>query len=343
MHRSLVLATDIWSPTIQLARTAEERGLHRVWTTEYATRDAAIRALALAMSTERLRVATGIAYAFTRMPLAAAAMAADIQLASKGRFAMAIGAGTRGMRRTFYGRDDFDRPAPRLAEYAALMRAAWGAKSGLEFEGEFYSAKVTGFSAHPELAAYGPPPLYGSGLNAVMIRHAARAFDGVALHPLASASHYLDAVVAPAMRSGQDRKHGETSLAAWRVTSIDADGSVARQRVKSNLAFYFSTPSYASVLVGTPWVEVSAAVQKAARETGHDWARVAELIPDDMADAFSLSGTPDAVAAALPALEDEYAARGVDEIVFQTVGIGLDDEATVANCALILDTVGDTS
>ena len=340
MHRSLVLATDVWTPVIHLARKAEDRGLHRVWTTEYATRDAAVRALALAMSTDTLQVGTGIAYAFTRMPLAAAALAADIQLASRGRFTFGIGAGTRGMRRTFYGHDDFDRSAPRLGEYADLMRAAWSARDGLDFTGEFYSAKVSGFSAHPELANYGPPPLYGSGLNAVMIKHAARAFDGVALHPLASVAHYLDGVVVPAMMAGQDRKGAPTSLAAWRVTSIDADGSLARERVKSNLAFYFSTPSYASVVEGTPWREVAERVQEQARTSGPNWAKLAELIPDDMADAFSLSGTPQEVAAALPNLEAELSARGVDELVFQTVGIGLDEDDTVANCELIIETVG---
>ncbi|WP_214104736.1 LLM class flavin-dependent oxidoreductase [Acrocarpospora catenulata] len=339
MHRSLVLATDVWTPAIGLARLAEERGLHRIWTTEYATRDGAVRALALAMSTERLQVGTGIAYAFTRLPLATAAMAADIQLASRGRFTLGLGAGTRGMRRVFYGKDEFDRPGPRLAEYASLLRAAWSARDGLDFDGEFYSSHVRGFSAHPELAGYGPPPVYGSGLNAVMLRHAARSFDGVALHPLSSAVHYLDDVVVPALRKGMEMKQARTSLAVWRVTSIDEDGALARERVKSNLAFYFSTPSYASVVQGTPWLPVAEAVQARFREIGPRWSEIAALVPDEMVEAFSLAGTPQEVADRLPALEAELAARGADELVFQTVGIGLDDEQTVENCRRIIETV----
>ena len=60
VRRSLVLATDVWGPTVELAQLAERQGLHRVWTTEYVTRDAAVRALALGMATTDLRVGTGL-------------------------------------------------------------------------------------------------------------------------------------------------------------------------------------------------------------------------------------------------------------------------------------------
>ncbi|WP_169988518.1 LLM class flavin-dependent oxidoreductase [Microbispora sp. H10836] len=338
MRRSLVLATDVWGPTVELAQLAERRGLHRVWTTEYATRDAAVRALALGMVTTDLRVGTGISYAFTRLPLATAAMAADVQLVTRGRFSLGLGAGTRGMRERFYGQDGFARPAPRLAEYVGLLRAAWAARGDLQFQGDFYSASVPGYRPNAELDTWGPPPVYGSGLNATMIRYAAASCDGVALHPLASERHYLDAVVLPAMAAGAENR--DVRLAAWMVTSVDEDGALARARVKSNLAFYFSTPSYRTVVEGTSWEPVAAAVRDRFREIGPRWSDIALLVPDEMAEAFSLAGTPEAIAARLPVLERELGERGVDEVVFQTVGIGLDDAATVDNIRRIIEAAG---
>jgi alkanesulfonate monooxygenase SsuD/methylene tetrahydromethanopterin reductase-like flavin-dependent oxidoreductase (luciferase family) len=287
VRRSLVLATDVWEPSVRLAQRAEARGLHRVWTTEYATRDAVVRAIALGLAASRIQVGSGIAYSFTCLPLAAAAMAADAQLVTGGRFTLGLGAGTRGMRQRFYGHDAFDHPAPRFAEYVALLRKAWSAGDGLEFSGTFYNAQMAGFRASSELDRWGPPPVYGSGLNATMIRYAAASCDGIALHPLASAAHYLDGVVVPALNAG--RPGGAVGLAPRLITSIDEDGGLAAARVKANLAFYFSTPSYERVVAGTEWVSVAKKVRARFREVGPRWSEIAESIPDEMCEVFSLS------------------------------------------------------
>ena len=63
---------------------------------------------------------------------------------------------------------------------------------------------------------------------------------------------------------------------------------------------------------------------------------VGTVVPDDMVEAFSLAGTPAEVSARLPLLEAELAGQGADELVFQTVGIGLSDEETVENCRRII-------
>ncbi|MGH9281602.1 MAG: LLM class flavin-dependent oxidoreductase, partial [Acidimicrobiales bacterium] len=138
LRRSLVFATDALEPLVELARAAEEAGFARVWTTEYPGRDAVARALAIALGTQRIGVGTGIAYAFTRAPLAMAGLAADVQRLAGGRFALGLGAGTRGVRR-WYGAG-FDPPAPRLAAYVEQLEAAW--------------------SRWPDLAGAGRPGVY---------------------------------------------------------------------------------------------------------------------------------------------------------------------------------------
>jgi alkanesulfonate monooxygenase SsuD/methylene tetrahydromethanopterin reductase-like flavin-dependent oxidoreductase (luciferase family) len=338
LHRSLVLATDVLTPTLELAKEAERHGFHRVWTTEYTTRDAPVRALALGLATTRLQVATGIAYAFSRLPLAAAALAADIQMLTGGRFTLGLGAGTRGMRSRFYGHDDFDHPAPRLAEYVGLLKQAWEARDGLSFHGQFYDAEVAGYSSNDELLASGPPPVYGAGLNRIMLKYAAASCDGVALHPVASVPHYLDSTVLPAIEEGRGERSVE--LACWMITAIGEDPEVARQQAKRNLAFYFSTPSYQSVVAGTRWEATAAKIRDQFREIGPDWARLATFVDDEMAHAFSLSGTLADVSARILEIEAALEERGCSELVFQTVGIGLDDIETVENCRRIIEALG---
>lgn len=307
--RSLVFANDLLEPLIELARAAEAAEFHRVWTTEYVGRDAVVRALAIGLATERIGVGTGIAYAFTRPSLAMAALASDVQRLLGGRFTLGLGTGTRGVRR-WYGAG-FDPPATRFAEYVGELRGAWD--------------KI------------GQPAsqIYGAGLNEAMIRAVARSSDGLVLHPVAIARVHLYERVLPAIPDG-------FNVAVWCISSIAADDEVARRDARRQLAFYFSTPSYKPVLQGTPWTGVADAVQAAFAEARPDvdWRALERLIPDEMVDELTLSGTPAKVAARAAELEERLGAAGVNEIVFQTVGIDLAPEESVRQCEAIIRALG---
>lgn len=332
LRTSLVLATPAFMPVLEVARRAEAGGFHRVWTTETPGRDAMVRALTIAHHTRSIQVATGIAYAFTRAPLAMAATASDIQVASGGRFSLGIGAGTQGMRTRWYGIDDFDHPATRLAEYAQLMRAAWDASTEFRHEGRFYRGSFD------QLDGQRPPvPLWGSGVNPTMLTVAARHFDGVALHPLASSTAYLDRVARPAFEAGRPAGGAPAELAAWRLTSIDPDAGHARERARRSLAFYFSTPSYGGVATETGWGDIAAGIRAAYREHGPQWTDLGRLVPRAMLDEFCLAGTPAEVRDGWTSLRTEYESRGVTEIVFQTASSGGDAEDTLDNLNRIVD------
>lgn len=345
MDRSLVFGTDAFGSLIPVARAAEAAGFHRLWTTEYLNRDAAVRALMLAQATSRINVATGIAYAFSRSPLAMAALAADVYMASAGRFALGLGAGTRGMRTRWYD-SAFEHPAPRLAEYVRLLRATWSAgEAGLQFSGRFYNLDIPAFRSGHDSGQLSRLPVYGSGLNAIMLQHAASSCDGVALHPLAVEAGFRHNIVRPAIERGRQRRDASGSggqpdgpkLASWLVTSIDDDREQARRRAQVNLAFYFCTPSYRTVVAGTGWERPIARLREEFLELGPDWARLADRVPDDLVDAITLSGTPAEVLAQVRSWERELAEDGIDEVVFQTVGVGLADAEVVANCQRIVD------
>lgn len=320
LRRSLVFATDELEPLPELARRAEAGGLDRVWTTEYVGRDAVARALAVALATERIGVATGIAYAFTRVPLAMAAMAGDVQRLSGGRFGLGISTGTRGVRR-WYGAE-FEPPAPALAEYAEKLRESW--------------------QRMPELSE--PPPVYGAVLNPIMTRHVARSCDGALLHALALSRTHLGERVLPALEKGRSQREDdhELEVCAWVITSIDDDEERARENARRQLAFYLSTPSYRTVAEGTSWEQVAGEVREAfdASDRKAGWGELSHLIPDEVVDELTISGTPAVARERAAALEAELAGLGVTELVFQTAGADVSAAELVSNCEQIADVLG---
>lgn len=335
MKRSIVFAVPDFLPLLDVAREAEAAGFDRIWTTEDPGRDAIVRALTVALSTRTIGIGTGIAYAFTRSPLALAATAADVALASGGRFALGLGAGTQGMRTRWYGIPDFDHAASRVEEYAEILRTAWAAERSYNHKGRFYTG------SYGELNGVRPRvPVWGSGINFTMLRIAARSCDGVAVHPLGAHLRYLDAVVLPAMTEGAAASGRTPELALWRMTAVDEDGGGARDRARRSLAFYFSTPSYAAAADETGWGAVAGAIRDMFRERGSDWDAISRLVPDEMVAEFCLAGTPEEVLAGWRALEAEYTARGVSETVFQTVGAVAPGEENVRHLRSIVQALG---
>jgi alkanesulfonate monooxygenase SsuD/methylene tetrahydromethanopterin reductase-like flavin-dependent oxidoreductase (luciferase family) len=332
---SIVFAVPEFLPLIDVAREAEEAGFDRIWTTENPSRDALVRALTLGLSTKTIGVATGIAYAFTRAPLAMAAAASDIDEAIGGRFSLGIGAGTQGMRSRWYGITDFDHAASRLEEYADVMREVWRSPRVFAHEGRFYNGTYSELDGQRAGV-----PIWGSGINPTMLKISARSCDGVAVHPLGASVKYLDAVVLPAVAEGALASQRTPELAVWRVTAIDDDGDVARTRARRSLAFYFSTPSYAIAADETGWGDVARQIRDMYREQGSKWDVISELIPDEMLSEFCLAGSPDTVSVDWKELKEQYESRGVTEVVFQAAAAGDSSAETLANLRSIVRVLG---
>jgi len=313
MRRGIVFATSLLEPLVELARDAEAAGVDRVWTTEYPGRDAVARALALALTTERLEIGTGVAYAFTRPPLAMAALASDVHRLSGERFSLGISAGTRGVRR-WYGAE-FDPPAPKMAEYVTAVRERW--------------RDTDTYPAHP--------PVYLPAFHPVMTRYASTVSDGLLLHPLAAIRTHLRDRVLPAIARGSQDREKPLDIAAWQMTAIDDDEDRARRRAAAQIAFYLSTPSYAVAVEGTPWNDVPERVRTAAAESGeYDWMMLGALIPEDLVDELAVAGRPADVSRRLDEVADRLGPLGVTELVVQTVGAGQDDQTVAEDCRQIV-------
>jgi probable F420-dependent oxidoreductase len=320
MLRSVVLGVSDFDALVPIAQAAEAAGYYRVWTTEGVERDAIVRAAAIAAATDRIEVATGIAYAFTRSPLAAAATAADVNQLAGGRFALGLGAGTRGLRRR-YG-VEWEHPAPQFAEYAELIKLAFDPDAPDSYTGRFYQAEFA--QLHRRAAAGEPrPKVYGSGVNQVMLTYCAAACDGVAVHSLATAPGYFEDVVLPALREGARRGGSVPDLACWVIACVAEDSETAVRQARRQLAFYFSTPSYRTVAEAAGWAAHAEVIRDRAKQAQYkDWDQVADAVPDEMVQSLAIAGTPAEVSAQLGAAQARLEAGGADELVLQLVGFG---------------------
>ena len=335
MRRSIVFATNLLGPLAELSQGAEAAGFDRVWTTEFPDRDGLIRATAVGLATRRIGVGTGIAYSFSRHPLALAAAALDVHEVIGGRFTLGLGTATDAMRSRWYGLEQ-DRPVARLADTITLMRESWRSTGRFRYEGPYFRGRVEGLDQAGRRAALGPLPIYGSGLNAGMLRGAAACCDGLALHPLAAAPLYAERTVGPILAEANRARPEPLAAAMWLITQIDEDPERARARARRALAFFFSTPGYETAAAGEPWAEAPERIRRRFAETRGDWDAVSTEVPDGMVDAMTLCGTPAEVRGRLPAVLDRLGEVGIDEITFQP-GVELSEADFVANCRSIID------
>ena len=335
MRRSIVFATNLFAPLAGLARGAEKAGFDRVWTTEFPDRDGLIRATVVGLATERIGVGTGIAYSFSRHPLALAAAALDVQEAIGGRFTLGLGTATDAMRSRWYGLEQ-DRPVARLADAVDLMRQAWTSTGRFRHDGPYFRGRVEGLDQAARSAALGA---------ARDLRLGAQRGDAAGRRPPAATGWRCtpwprprstpSARSAPILADANRTRDRPLPAAMWVITQIDDDPERARGRARRALAFFFSTPGYETAAAGEPWADAPERIRRRFAETRGDWDAVSAEVPDEMVDAMTLCGTPDEVRGRLAEVEARLGEVGVDEVVFQP-GVELSEAEFVANCHRII-------
>ncbi|MGW0662029.1 TIGR03617 family F420-dependent LLM class oxidoreductase [Streptodolium elevatio] len=285
------------------AADAERAGFDGLWLTE-GGRTAFGAATAAALATSSLTVGTGIAVAFARSPMVAAAAARELQEATGGRFVLGLGTQVRAHVERRYSAE-FDRPGPRLREYVESVRAIWRAFRGeerLRYQGEFYRFSLMTPEWSPGPTDLPDPEIYLAGVNPWMLRMIGEIGDGLHVHPLHS-TRYLDEVVRPELAAGATRS-GRTAADVTVVVPVmtatgETDEEIAAQRdkLRMRLAFYGSTPGYAKVFETHGWDDLQPSLNRlfAAKDT----AGMAAAISDEVLDALTVSAPWHELAAAL--------------------------------------------
>jgi probable F420-dependent oxidoreductase len=324
MRYGLVLTAPSIADQVAAARHAESRGLHSVWVTEFFNQHGFVRLAAVAAATKRVQLGTGIAYAFMRTPLLAASAAMDIDEISGGRMILGLGSGTRNMNEKWYSVPFEHPPAPRMREAVKLIRAAFEARDGggLSFDGDYYSVSIPQFRRAG--AARAEVPIYVAAVNRGMIRAAATA-DGLVGHPIYS-RRYMREVVLPELGASCE-------LAPFVITSIADDAQQARNEARAQIAFYYSTRLYHSVLDPHGWRDIGETIAACFRKG--DFAAMAAAVPDEMVDAIAAAGTPDEVRDRL----EQWRGLTPHPLLYSP-SIGMSPERIAENLTAIVETVG---
>jgi alkanesulfonate monooxygenase SsuD/methylene tetrahydromethanopterin reductase-like flavin-dependent oxidoreductase (luciferase family) len=135
-------------------------------------------------------------------------------------------------------------------------------------------------------------------VNTGLARLAGEVGDGFMVHPFHTAA-YLQEVILPAInqgleKSGRERGALQMSVTAFVVTSPQED-----LFVRSQIAFYASTPSYRAVMALHGWSETAEKLSALVQQ--NKWADMPALISDEMLHSFAVVNDEANLAARLKA------------------------------------------
>jgi probable F420-dependent oxidoreductase len=275
------------------ARRSEALGYDGLWSAETSHDPFLILAQA-ASSTERVALGTGIAVAFARNPMNLAVVANDLQLLSKGRFMLGLGSQIKAHITKRYAMP-WSRPAARMRELILAMRAIWehwaDPSVPLAFRGEFYTHTLMTPFFNPGPNPYGNPKVFLAGVGERMTEVAGEVADGLIAHGFTT-ERYLREVTVPSLlrgaeRAGRRRQDLEISYPGFVVTGgTDEEVDKAAAAVKSQIAFYGSTPAYRGVLELHGWGDLQPELN--ARSRRGEWEAMGQLITDEMLETFAI-------------------------------------------------------
>jgi probable F420-dependent oxidoreductase len=288
------------------ARQAEAAGIDCVWTPEL-FRSSVTQATWLAAKTEKVGVATGIAWAFTRSAFILAVTALDIDEMSGGRFRLGLGAGVKRLNETWHD-VEYGKPATHLRETIEATRLIMeSAPSGqpIRYEGEYVDIDIKGW-IRPHKAARDRVPIYTAAMQEGMCRMAGDVADGLIGHPMCPV-RWVDEVMVPNFEKGLQRSGRQRSDLDFLPTvccAIDDDEARAIDAARRTIAFYATVRTYKPLWEMHGFADAAAAAGDAFRKG--DLAAVPEAIPDEMVEAYTAAGPLDKVRSRV----EEMAERG---------------------------------
>lgn len=318
-----------------MAKMVEDAGFESCWAAE-TQNSAFVSAAAAIHATSKIKVGTSIALAFPRSPTITSMEAADLDELSGGRFILGLGTQVKRINQERFS-VPFEHPAPKMKEYAQVMRTVWAANRGddVVHEGRFYTVTRPVFGGKRQ-----PPPrdvpVYFAAVGPIMASTCGEVADGLIAHPIASPK-YLTEVVKPAVGEGAKRagrKPDECNITGDWMISISDDVDQARREVKLQIAFYSTTRTYSPILELHGRAHIVPELRAALDRKDHD--KMIELIDDEFCDALAAAG---------PAGEckqkiDEMGKGVLDRLIVAGPWYGPRPERMFENYQALVDTFG---
>lgn len=303
MRLGLLLGFEDSIETITtIAREGEAAGMGSMYTVE-AGRSAFVPAAAVIGATERVRVGTYIVNAYARDPWLAGIAARDLDELSGGRFVLGVGTGNPHFNNWYLGKDS-SKPLAKMRDYLQIVKAIVSAEAGgpVRYNGDVHSIRwrASWAPARPTIPVY----LSASGPN--MVRLAGEVTDGVGVGIMSSVEFMRDIVrpnaQAAAVAAGRDAESLAFPMGA--ILSVNRDAELAREATRASICGLFHPvphPYYDSQLRQLGYGDFA---DQAAQLMPEGRTRDAmDLVPDDVIDTMTITGTPEECAVRIRAYE----------------------------------------
>jgi alkanesulfonate monooxygenase SsuD/methylene tetrahydromethanopterin reductase-like flavin-dependent oxidoreductase (luciferase family) len=308
---------------ITRARLADELGFDSAYTTHIAGRDSMTVLAAYAVTTNRIRVGTGVLPIFSRTPVSTAQTAATIDELSGGRMILGLGVSHQVTVENWFD-SKITKPVSQMREYVEIVRAIL--RGDEPPAGEYFNTKFQfmGYEARDEL------PIYVGALSPNMLQLAGEIADGAMLwlcNP-----NYIRDVVVPEVTKGRE-KAGKTlegfDIVAAVPSGIAEDREKAFGAMRRELLTYFSLPFYRKMIERSGYEADVKAFDAAMASGDVDAAKAA--ISDDFLEALTAIGSADQVREGI----ERYREAGATSPCIGGIP-GSDFEATLAAAAELL-------
>lgn len=279
----------------EIARQQESTGLAGTFSCQVHGPPFAALAAA-ATSTTRMHLATGIANALTRSPFETAMAAIDIDHMSEGRFILGLGSSVKSWTNGIFGMR-YEKPVAQLRESIDVIRKviAQGHIGSLKsHRGTYYEFDFS------ELQPLPPPlrthiPIWVSALRGAMTQLGAEVADGIIGHPVWTVE-WLKSVIVKDIKCGLDRsgrQRSDIEVNTWLWTTPNNDRRQSLEDARAVVAFYAGVAQYEPFFEAHGYGDTCKLLQRGVQRGSYK--EVVHLVPDDMAEKFVLSGTPDEV------------------------------------------------
>jgi probable F420-dependent oxidoreductase len=276
-------------------RRIEKLGFDTVHVSETVRDPFAVCALALEHSS-RLIVRTSMVVAFARSPMVSAYAAWELADFSGGRFQLGVATQVRG---NIVGRFSmpWSEPVDQLGDYVASLRAiftAFAQGTPLQHHGSHYSFTRLQPYFNPGPIDLAAPSVWLGGINRRMCALAGAVADGFVAHPTSSHPRVLREQVLPALADGAavaGRDDEPLVVVVPRVIAGANEAAVvaARQALRSELAFLYSTPAYHRTLELFGLGELGPRLTGLARDK--KWSALSDVLGDDVVAQLVPQGT----------------------------------------------------
>jgi len=279
------------SEVISWSESARQRGIHSVWIHDSLyERDAVTYASAIASHVPGINIAMGALSPYTRNPALIAMTVSALDEMAPGRIILGLGTALP-LRLAQLGIPySPDEGVENVSKAIDVLRALWAGQ-------RIPSASPNLPPIQPMFAPVHRVPIYIAAYRTAFLQLAGQKADGYLARPAESIPN-MERLISKLRKAALDAGRSEraVNVAGYLLTHVDKSRREALNRAKREPFVIYMMSVLSNFSMEQAGFEQDLRDRIAAAWRAEDYHKAAELIPDDMLDAFMLCGTPEEVA-----------------------------------------------